>query len=283
MRPIADISISLLLLLCLALATPALAADITVDTYEPLTAQTTLTATGKPISKGPFTENMSDDQKAWEATLKARIGGYHWPRYLKFKREGIECAWDYVKDDPSLPRVLLIGDSISRGYTLPVRHRLEDKVNLHRIPQNGGPTAIGLRYMDGWLGQKPWDVITFNFGIHNRKTKSETYAQDLEKIVAKLKTTAATLIWITTTPTLSGAKGYPSDYAKRLNPVAEAIMKREGIKIVDLCARVTPLLETYQLKNDCHFTLEGYEFLGGFVAGAIEAAIGERVGEAAEE
>lgn len=30
-------------------------------------------------------------------------------------------AFDPVKDDPNLPRVLLIGDSISIGYTVPVR------------------------------------------------------------------------------------------------------------------------------------------------------------------
>ena len=49
-----------------------------------------------------------------------------------------------VTDDPKLPRVLLIGDSISIGYTLPTRDFLKGKVNLHRIPTNGGPTTRGL-------------------------------------------------------------------------------------------------------------------------------------------
>ena len=42
---------------------------------------------------------------------------------------------------PGLPRVLLIGDSISIGYTLPVRELLQGKANVHRIPANGGPTT----------------------------------------------------------------------------------------------------------------------------------------------
>jgi hypothetical protein len=34
-----------------------------------------------------------------------------------------------IQDDPNLPRVLLIGDSISIGYTLPVRKLLEGKAS----------------------------------------------------------------------------------------------------------------------------------------------------------
>jgi lysophospholipase L1-like esterase len=253
------------------------AADDEVNTFEPLTNKTTLTATKKPISKGPFTENMSAEQQAWEDYLKGHLGGFHWPRYVKFKKAGIECAWDYVEDDPSLPRVLLIGDSISRGYTLPVRHRLDGKANLHRIPQNGGPTSVGLRTMNHWLGDRPWNVITFNFGIHNRGTKDDAYRKDIEKIVAKLKTTGAKLIWVSTTPTLPGAGSYPAGYAKRLNSIAEEIMKREGIEILDLGAKITPQLKKYQLPRDCHYTLEGYEFLGESVANAIEGALKEQV------
>ena len=35
-------------------------------------------------------------------------------------------------DDPTLPRVLIIGDSISIGYTPRVRRLLEGKANVHR-------------------------------------------------------------------------------------------------------------------------------------------------------
>ena len=45
---------------------------------------------------------------------------------------------------PGLPRVLLIGDSISIGYTLEVRKLLAGKANLHRIAENGGPTRTYL-------------------------------------------------------------------------------------------------------------------------------------------
>ena len=74
-----------------------------------------------------------------------------------------------IQDVAGLPRVLLIGDSISMGYTLPTRTLLAGKANLHRIPQNGGPTKNGIAQIDKWLGTGKWDVIHFNWGIHDLK------------------------------------------------------------------------------------------------------------------
>jgi len=74
-----------------------------------------------------------------------------------------------VKDNSNLPRVLIIGDSISIGYTLPTREFLKGKANLHRIPTNGGPTTRGLANIDAWLGKDKWDLIHFNWGLHDLK------------------------------------------------------------------------------------------------------------------
>ena len=58
-----------------------------------------------------------------------------------------------VKDQEGLPRVLLIGDSISIGYTLPVRELLKGKANVHRPSTNCGPTSRGVSGIDQWLGK----------------------------------------------------------------------------------------------------------------------------------
>ncbi len=143
---------------------------------------------------------MSAEELAWETVLETNLGSYYLPGYKKDKLAGRETAWDYVKDDPKLPRVLLIGDSISRGYTLPVRHLLAGKVNVHRAPANCGPTASGLKLLPAWLGDGKWDLIHFNFGIHDRKTPEPVYAANLEKLVVELQKTGAKLIWARTTP-----------------------------------------------------------------------------------
>src|SRR5262245_41859102 len=70
-----------------------------------------------------------------------------------------------VIDEPSLPRILLIGDSISEGYTIPVRKLLAGKANVHHIPVNGQDTGFALQHIREWLGNGPWAVIHFNWGI----------------------------------------------------------------------------------------------------------------------
>src|SRR5258708_38523820 len=77
-----------------------------------------------------------------------------------------------MPDDPALPRVLIIGDSISIGSTDPVRELLHGKANVHRISENGGPTSNGVKKIDQWLGggkDAKWNVIIFNFGLHDLK------------------------------------------------------------------------------------------------------------------
>ena len=74
-----------------------------------------------------------------------------------------------VADAPGLPRVLLLGDSISISYTLQVRARLAGRANVHRPAENCGSTGYGLEQLDTWLGAGPWAVIHFNFGLHDLK------------------------------------------------------------------------------------------------------------------
>ena len=96
--------------------------------------------------------SLTPEQQAWERVLQENLGGFYLPIHKREKVAGKSNAWDFVADDPNLPRVLLIGDSVSRGYTQAVRTALAGKANVHRAPANCGPTATGLKKMDVWLG-----------------------------------------------------------------------------------------------------------------------------------
>src|SRR5262245_44134726 len=121
-------------------------------------------------------------------------------------------AFAPVIDNPALPRVLLIGDSISIGYTVAVQKALASKANVHRIPENGADTANGLKKIESWLGDSRWDVIHFNWGLHDlkvtpdggRQVPIEMYERNLVMLVEHLKDTGAQLIWATTTPVPEG-------------------------------------------------------------------------------
>ena len=189
-----------------------------------------------------------------------------------------------IVDDSALPRVLLIGDSISVGYTLPVREMLAGKANVHRIPTNGGPTTKGLENIEAWLGGGKWDVIHFNWGLHDLYHVDENrprvpighYEKNLETLVGRLERTGAKLIWASTTPVPEGARARVADDAVPYNAVAKRVMKRKSIRINDLHARVLPELGKHQKPRNVHFTREGSRFLARKVADEILRALGGR-------
>lgn len=192
-------------------------------------------------------------------------------------------AFAPIEDRPGLPRVLLIGDSISIGYTLPVRKLLEGKANVHRIPVNAAHTRNGAEKIAQWLGSGPWDVIHFNFGLHDlrrmedgqRQVSIEDYEKNLESIVAALNKTGARLIWANTTPVPEGKLSpprVPADVAL-YNQAALRVMKKHRIPVDDLYAFALPRLKEIQRPVNVHFTDAGSEALAGEVARRIEAAL----------
>ena len=197
-----------------------------------------------------------------------------------------------IKDDPKLPRVLLVGDSISIGYTLPTRDFLKGKANLHRIPTNGGPTTRGLANIDAWLGKSKWDIIHFNWGLHDLKymgPKGENlfpkekggkpqvpladYEKNLEKLVVRLKKTGAKLIWRNTTPIPPGSKGRYVGDSMKYNEAAARVMKRHGIRTHDLFTMSKKRMKELMLPANVHYKKEGSVALGKDVARVIIEAL----------
>ena len=213
---------------------------------------------------------LPSDQQAWERVLQNQLGSFYLPIHKKEKVAGRSNAWDFVQDDPKLPRVLLIGDSVSRGYTQEVRKAMQGKANVHRAPANCGPTASGLKNLDVWLGDGKWDLIHFNFGIHDRATPIADYKSRLEELIARMKQTGAVLMWASTTPCpdTPDGKSKSAPIIER-NQAAAEVMQKYSIAIDDLFTAITPQLATLQNPNDVHFNAQGYEFLGKEVAKAI--------------
>ena len=189
-----------------------------------------------------------------------------------------------VEDVPGLPRVLLIGDSISIGYTVPVRESLKGKANVHRPPTNCSSSGNGLTHLKTWLGEKKWDVIHFNFGLHDAKlppegirhATPEKYEANLRQLVQQLRVTDAKLIFATTTPVPNGGIISPTrrfGSVEEYNAVALRVMKESGVLINDLNTLITPHLAKVQKPNDVHYTSEGSAILGKQVAEKIAEAL----------
>jgi acyl-CoA thioesterase-1 len=184
------------------------------------------------------------------------------------------------KPDAALPNILLIGDSISIGYTEPVREALAGKANVYRIPANSGHTANVLKQIDAWLKGPSWAVIHINVGLHDVKIKDgrhqvelEDYGKNLTEIVKKLKATGAKVIWASTTPVPEGAAARKAGDEIPYNEKAAEIMKAAEVPVNDLYAKVKPELDRLQQPKNVHFLDAGSRFLGTTVAESIQKAL----------
>ena len=218
------------------------------------------------------------------AGLTAGLAAAESPRELAEERAKVQAqfpaAFAAVADDPALPRVLLMGDSISIGYTVPVRELLRGRANVHRVPDNGGPTTRGLQQLAEWLGAGRWDVIHFNFGLHDVarvrdgevRTTAADYEGNLRELVTRLQATGARLVFATTTPVpdplTSGPRRRDADVLV-CNEIARRVMAEAAVPVNDLYAAVRPRLTEFQRPANVHFTEPGSQFLARFVADAI--------------
>lgn len=196
--------------------------------------------------------------------------------------------------DPNLPNVLILGDSISMGYTLEVRKLLAGKANVFRPAENCQGTTVGVANIDRWLADQKWAVIHFNWGLHdlkhvkvageNKNSSSpadpvqatvEQYGKNMAELVKKLQATGAKLVFATTTPVAPGTTNplrEPEAPAK-YNEAALKIMTANKIKVDDLYGFVLPKLGKIQKRQNVHFTPAGSQLLAEQVAKAISAEL----------
>lgn len=207
-------------------------------------------------------------------------------------------AYVQIVDDPKLPRVLLIGDSVSLGYTLFLRRDLAGIANLHRPPVNCGSTKTALRDLDKWLDGGKWDVIYFNWGLHDlsyeyddhsnvnakgvyahpgngghQQVSPGEYERNLHELIGRLRKTGATLIFATTTPVSADLHAYVKGSEIPYNNIAERVMREEGVAIDDLWAFTLPQIGALQIPGNPHFSTHGYEVIAAHVAKTIEKAL----------
>ena len=183
-----------------------------------------------------------------------------------------------------LPRVLLIGDSISIGYGESVRAQLEGVAEVHKLPIAVKSTTLGLAEIDEPLSKLQWDIIHFNWGLNDLEQEGEQqprvplalYEKNLRKLLTRLQETGADLIWASTTPVPEGASARTPGDAVKYNAAAARVMQDQNILFNDLYVYALGRLDSIQKKADVHFTDAGYEVLANEVARHLKRALAQK-------
>ena len=189
------------------------------------------------------------------------------------------------------PIALLVGDSICMGYRPFVKKRLEDKVEIIGIDDNGGDSGNILKNFGKWFINRNANLIHFNCGLHDLKIDPNTgnyqqpldaYKENLPKIVQRLKNeTNAIIVWATITPVIdewhSAVKGFDRHIkdVDSYNKVASAIMKNSGIIIDDLYSVImNDKIENCLMNDGVHINEHGNELLNKTVSDCILKELG---------
>ena len=198
-----------------------------------------------------------------------------------------------VAEVAGLPNVLVIGDSISIGYTRPTRALLQGKVNLHRIPTNGGPTTKGLAEIESWLGDRKWDLIHFNWGLHDLKYMGKDgtnlvprekggivqvplpdYEKNLDQLVNRMKKSAGQLVWRNTTPIPTGSKARYVGDSLKYNEAAARVMNKHRVPTLDLYTPSKRNIKEWMREANVHFFPVASQALAELVATDVTKRLG---------
>lgn len=192
--------------------------------------------------------------------------------------------------EKSKPKVLIIGDSISLGYTPYVQEILQDEATVVHHKGNAQYTGNGLLKIDKWLGDDHWDVIHVNFGLWDlygwqymdTLRTPETYGANLDVLITRLEQTGAEIIWATTTPVCPGPERtcnlvIDKKTEKRFRRAALKVMRKHSIEVNDLYKCIHPFMNDHSLgKNNVHFTKNGYRILAAQVSESIQSKLNKK-------
>ena len=204
-------------------------------------------------------------------------------------------------EDLGLPRVLVIGDSISMNYHEAAKAALAGTANYKRNEGNAFSSQYGMQYADYWLGDytapgQQWDVIQFNFGLHDLKqpapdapyaTPLDDYKRQLRRVIERLRPTGATLIFATTTPVPKSSGGrFGRQQGAEIafnNAAREVLADYPEIRFNDLCKVVneSEVFDAgFRKTADVHYYKpEEQAALGQAVADAVKQALRNRQGD----
>jgi lysophospholipase L1-like esterase len=180
---------------------------------------------------------------------------------------------------PDTKYVLVIGDSISEGYTPHLKELLPEYAVVHN-EGNARSSRNAVEKIETWIAQVPKrDVCTFNHGLHDTaeysgpQTPIETYRSNLTTVARRLRQACARVIFFTTTARPVNETFYEAGEVEAYNAVAVEVMSAEGIDVVDLHAVSLTIPHLYLRAaeaDDVHFTSEGSRILAETIAAAIE-------------
>jgi isoamyl acetate esterase len=187
----------------------------------------------------------------------------------------------------TLPKVLLIGDSIRMSYQQQVAKLLEGRAIVVGPADNCQFTLYTLASVGRWVSElgEP-QIVHWNNGLHDVghtpfrspvQMPIDMYRANLGFILQELQGLTSRIIWATTTPVhparpfLEDQWSWRNEEIDEYNRVASELMQQHGIPINDLHRLVWDNVDDYTSEDQLHLSEAGQAACARAVADAIAA------------
>jgi len=195
--------------------------------------------------------------------------------------EEIEWTWEVRPShpDPKLPNILLLGDSITRGYYPGVVHSLDGRANVYLFATSasvGDPRLPDVIRQFYAMESVRFSVVHFNNGMHGWGYSEEQYKEAFPGFLKVVRSIAQSgrLIWATTTPVKSDASnGASNPRIDARNEIAKAFVNSCSIAIDDQHALMSHHPDLY--KDSVHFSDTGASIQAAQVVASVEVTLHE--------
>lgn len=203
-----------------------------------------------------------------------------------------------VITDTSLPRILVIGDSISMGYRGYITEYYAGRAYVDYwiggAWVNGPTSVLGddsevKRAWEGALSEGPYDVITWNpMGLHMWgpdhqavRTPEDQYPQMIKELVEhhlSVQPTKTTLFWVSTTPrtsynetdqSLNGIDEASNHYIELFNGISSDVMVANGVPQIDLYGLCLQNLDKAR-SDGVHWNPDMYKIMADYIISQID-------------
>lgn len=213
-------------------------------------------------------------------------------RILRFSRRTNPAI-----EDGSLPRVLIIGDSISGHYHERVRLLMEGKANIvgeaSLDPKKNAWSAVGPRFyrtdsatkgddLKNFLAESgPWDIVHFNIGIHMfagaKPGDEKPYAEKLRQVVQTIRDSGAVCLFANSTGTVADntMPRFPNylTNCKAFNAAAEEVMREMGVPVTDIYGLIQPRIKELISADLVHTNAEADQMMAELIAKRLSETI----------
>ena len=197
----------------------------------------------------------------------------------KVRREGTEWCdiWVSKATDQKMPRVLLVGDSITKGYFGAAEKYLKGQANCARFATSACVSDPAFfAQLESMFSHYKYKVVHFNNGLHGIGYTEEEYQEGYERALKMIRKKApgAKLILALSTPLLStSAQNGLNPRIDERNRIVRELAKRYDAEINDLHALSKGRPEFY--KDPYHYKPVATGLQGKQVGEVIEKSLGE--------